>query len=147
MKKKFEVKASDIEVRSDNLQVYFIVSIFIILAVSIGVAALLTMLIEWLTKTRLIVVMFVVGAPHVRTPPLATVTFCALRHVVQLVRMRVPDIVTSASATVELVAVAVNPDGTTTESPLTGTPLNPFWSDQLALSSHTPFAAPFHEYV
>ncbi|MBQ7521237.1 MAG: hypothetical protein IJU12_13030, partial [Clostridia bacterium] len=55
MKKKFEVKAPDTEVRSDNLQVYFIVSIFIILAVSIGVAALLTMLIEWLTKTRLIV--------------------------------------------------------------------------------------------
>ena len=54
-KKKFEVKAPDTEVRSDNLQVYFIVSIFIILAVSIGVAALLTMLIEWLTKTRLIV--------------------------------------------------------------------------------------------
>ena len=55
MKKKFEVKAPDTEVRSDNLQLYFIISIFIILAVSIGVAALLTMLIEWLTKTRLIV--------------------------------------------------------------------------------------------
>jgi len=46
------MKKPDAEVRSDNLQVYFIVCIFLILSLSIGAAALLTMLIEWLTKTR-----------------------------------------------------------------------------------------------
>ncbi|MBQ9197782.1 MAG: HAMP domain-containing histidine kinase [Clostridia bacterium] len=55
MKKRFKMKTPDTEVRSDNLQLYFIISIFIILSVSIGAAALLTMLIEWLTKTRVIV--------------------------------------------------------------------------------------------
>ena len=38
--------------RSDNLQLYFILCIFLILGLSIGAAALITMLIEWLTKTR-----------------------------------------------------------------------------------------------
>ena len=47
-----KMKKPDAEVRSDNLQVYFIVCIFLILSLSIGAAALLTMLIEWLTKTR-----------------------------------------------------------------------------------------------
>ena len=40
------------EVRSDNLRFYFIITVFIILGISVGAAALITMLIEWLTKTR-----------------------------------------------------------------------------------------------
>ena len=46
------MKKHDTEVRSDNLQLYFILCIFLILGLSIGAAALITMLIEWLTKTR-----------------------------------------------------------------------------------------------
>ena len=38
--------------RSDHLQVYFILFIFVLLALSIGAGALLTLLIEWLTQTR-----------------------------------------------------------------------------------------------
>ena len=52
MKKKFTVKPPDTEVRSDNLRLYAIVFFFLVLALSTGAAALLTMLIEWLTKTR-----------------------------------------------------------------------------------------------
>ena len=46
------MKKRDTEVRSDNLRLYFILCIFLILGLSIGAAALFTMLIEWLTKTR-----------------------------------------------------------------------------------------------
>ena len=46
------MKKRDTEVRSDNLRLYFILCIFMILGLSIGAAALFTMLIEWLTKTR-----------------------------------------------------------------------------------------------
>ena len=49
------MKKRDTEVRSDNLRLYFILCIFLILGLSIGAAALFTMLIEWLTKTRFIV--------------------------------------------------------------------------------------------
>lgn len=52
MKTQFKMKKPDTEVRSDNLQLYFILCIFLILGLSIGAAALITMLIEWLTKTR-----------------------------------------------------------------------------------------------
>ena len=40
------------EARSDHLQVCFILFIFVLLALSIGAGALLTLLIEWLTQTR-----------------------------------------------------------------------------------------------
>lgn len=50
-----KIKTRDTEVRSDNLRLYFILCIFLILGLSIGAAALITMLIEWLTKTRFIV--------------------------------------------------------------------------------------------
>ncbi len=46
------MKKHDTEVRSDNLRLYFILCIFLILSLSIGAAALITLLIEWLTKTR-----------------------------------------------------------------------------------------------
>ncbi|MBQ7455523.1 MAG: HAMP domain-containing histidine kinase [Clostridia bacterium] len=39
------------EVRGDNLHWYFIACMFVILALSVGAAALITMLIEWLTST------------------------------------------------------------------------------------------------
>lgn len=52
MKKKFTVKTPDTEVRSDNLRLYVTLCIFLIMALSVGAAALLTMLIEWLTQTR-----------------------------------------------------------------------------------------------
>ena len=38
--------------RGDNLRLYFIVCIFAILCVTLGVSALLTLLLEWLTNTR-----------------------------------------------------------------------------------------------
>lgn len=47
-----KVKTPDTEVRSDNLYLYFILCIFLLLGLSVGLAALLTMLIEWLTQTR-----------------------------------------------------------------------------------------------
>lgn len=40
------------QARHDHLRLYFILSIFVILLLSLGIAALLTMLIEWLTKTH-----------------------------------------------------------------------------------------------
>jgi len=52
MKKKFEMKTPDAEIRSDNLRLYFILCLFLLLALSVGLASLLTILIEWLTKTR-----------------------------------------------------------------------------------------------
>ena len=38
--------------RGDNLRLYFIVCIFAILCVTLGVSALLTLLLEWLTNTH-----------------------------------------------------------------------------------------------
>ena len=47
-----KVKKPDTEVRSDNLYLYFILCIFLLLCLAVGMAALITLLIEWLTKTR-----------------------------------------------------------------------------------------------
>ena len=45
--------------RGDNLRLYFIVCIFAILCVTLGVSALLTLLLEWLTNTHFTVPMIV----------------------------------------------------------------------------------------
>ncbi|MBO4378660.1 MAG: hypothetical protein J5889_06845, partial [Clostridia bacterium] len=50
-----KVKTPDTEIRSDNLRLYFILWIFLLISLSVGLASLLTLLIEWLTKSRVVV--------------------------------------------------------------------------------------------
>ena len=49
------MKKRDTEVRSDNLRLYFILWIFVLISLSVGLASLLTLLIEWLIKSRVVV--------------------------------------------------------------------------------------------
>ena len=46
------MKSQEATPRGDNLRLYFIVCIFAILCVTLGVSALLTLLLEWLTNTH-----------------------------------------------------------------------------------------------
>ena len=48
-------KSGSRQVTSDKLRLYFILCIFLVLCLSIGAGALITLLIEWLTKTRITV--------------------------------------------------------------------------------------------
>ena len=48
-------KSGSSTVSKDKLRLYFILCIFLVLCLSIGAAALITLLIEWLTKTNVIV--------------------------------------------------------------------------------------------
>ena len=50
-----KAKKDAVGARSDKLRLYFILCIFLVLCLSIGAAALITLMIEWLTKTRVIV--------------------------------------------------------------------------------------------
>lgn len=50
-----KAKKDAVGARSDKLRLYFILCIFLVLCLSIGAAALITLLIDWLTKTRVIV--------------------------------------------------------------------------------------------
>ena len=56
MKKMHKLKQqSNTAVTNDKLRLYFILCIFLVLCLSIGAGALITLLIEWLTKTRITV--------------------------------------------------------------------------------------------
>ena len=50
-----KVKTPDTEIRSDNLRLYFILWLFLLISLSVGLASLLTLLIEWLTQSRVVV--------------------------------------------------------------------------------------------